>query len=311
MSFIRSYLHACTIASVTILLFPVFLDSTAESADRSVQNLPIQQVRITQIKAPRSHKRKPAVRLTPPEGILLKDLTTGQTLFEQNAHQPMPPASLTKIMSAIVILEEGNLEDSVTVSRHAAAAHPIKLYLKPGQVVPLRGLLEAMLVRSTNDACMAAVEHVGGDEATFVTKMNAKGEAIGLTHTQFRNACGFDMDAHYSTAEDLATLTEYAMTNETFAAIVKEPAAVIRTVNQRKTFVARTTNRLLGTMEGIMGVKTGYTKGAGRCLIAIVHREGKELLLVLLNARQRWSTAHTMIEYGLRPQSAILATVSR
>ena len=311
MSFCRRRLIACTISSVALLLFPAPWDSAAESSDRSVQNRPVHQGRITQVKALRSFKRKPAGQPALPEGILLKDLTTGQTLFEQHANQPMPPASLTKIMSAIVLLEEGDLEASVTVSRHAAAAPRIKLHLKTGQVVPLRGLLEAMLVHSANDACLAAVEHVGGDEATFVAKMNIKAEAIGLTHTQFQNACGFDMDAHYSTAEDLATLTEYAMANETFAAIVKEPAAVIRTVNQRKTFVARTTNRLLGTMEGIIGVKTGYTRGAGRCLVTIVRREGKELLLVLLNARQRWSTAHALIEYGLRPQSDFLSTPLR
>jgi len=300
-SVFRNHFVACTIVSVAFLIYPVLGDSTAESSERTVQNRSVYQSRISQIKAPRSYKGKMGGRFAPAEVILLKDLTTGETLLEQLADQPVSPASLTKIMSAIVILEEGILEDSVTVSRQAAAAHRIKLHLKPGQVVPLRGLLEAMLISSANDACLAAVEHVGGDEVSFVAMMNAKAEAIGLTHTQFRNACGFDMDAHHSTARDLATLTEYAMANETFASIVKESATVIRPVNQRKTYVARTTNRLLRTMEGIVGVKTGYTRGAGRCLITVVRKDGKELLLVLLNARQRWSTAHALIKYGLRP----------
>ena len=212
----------------------------------------------------------------------------------------MAPASLTKIMSAIVVLEEGNLEDQVTVSRRAAAAHRIKLHLKPGQLVSLRGLLQAMLIRSANDACLAAVEHVAGDEESFVARMNAKATTLGLTRTHFQNACGFDMPDHYSTAEDLAALTTYAMGNETFAAIVREPAAVIRTADQRKRFIARTTNRLLGTMDGVVGVKTGYTREAGRCLIAVVTREDKELLLVLLNARQRWGRAQELIELGLQ-----------
>jgi D-alanyl-D-alanine carboxypeptidase (penicillin-binding protein 5/6) len=95
-------------------------------------------------------------------------------------------------------------------------------------------------------------------------------------------------------------LTTYAMGNETFAAIVREPAAVIRTADQRKKFIARTTNRLLGTMDGVVGVKTGYTREAGRCLIAVVTREDKELLLVLLNARQRWGRAQELIELGLQ-----------
>ncbi|MEK6549935.1 MAG: D-alanyl-D-alanine carboxypeptidase family protein [Nitrospirota bacterium] len=257
----------------------------------------------------KTYKRKAQRRPLPPEGILLKDLRTGQVLFEQNADLSMAPASLTKIMSAIVILEEGDLDDQVTVSRQAAAAHRIKLYLKPGQVIPLRGLLEAMLIRSANDACLAAVEHVGGDEKSFVAKMNAKATAIGLPRTHFQNACGFDMPDHFSTAEDLAVLTEYAMGHETFAAIVKEPAAVIRTTDQRKKYIARTTNRLLGTMDGVIGVKTGYTSGAGRCLITVVTRDGRELLLVLLNARQRWWRAHELLEYGLRaPAPATVAT---
>src|SRR3989449_7945624 len=190
--------------------------------------------------------------------------------------------------------------DQVTVSRRAAAAHKIKLRLKPGQLVPLRGLLQAMLIRSANDACLAAVEHVAGDEEAFVARMNAKAATLGLTRTHFQNACGFDMPDHYSTAKDLAALTTYAMGNETFAAIVREPAAVIRTADQRKKFVARTTNRLPGTMEGVVGVKTGYTREAGRCLIAVVTREDKELLLVLLNARQRWGRAQELIELGLQ-----------
>jgi len=157
-----------------------------------------------------------------------------------------------------------------------------------------------MLIRSANDACLAAVEHVAGDEEAFVARMNAKVATLGLTRTHFQNACGFDMPDHYSTAEDLAALTTYAMGNETFAAIVREPAAVIRTADQRKKFIARTTNRLLGTMEGVVGVKTGYTREAGRCLIAVVTREDKELLLVLLNARQRWWRAQELIELGLQ-----------
>jgi D-alanyl-D-alanine carboxypeptidase (penicillin-binding protein 5/6) len=220
----------------------------------------------------------------------------------------MPPASLTKIMSAIVILSEGNLDDAVMISRRAAAAKPTKLYLKPGQIFPLQGLLEAMLIRSANDACLAAAEHIAGTEEAFVVKMNAKAKELGLTQTQFRNACGFNMDGHYSTAEELARLTEYAMGYETFSTIVKEPRAVLRSVNQSKVLVANTTNRLLGLMDGVIGVKTGYTKAAGRCLITVVRRGDKELLLVLLNSRRRWSTAQTLLEGGLRDTAPILSS---
>ena len=299
----------CLIVGTALLLFPASGSATGSPADHATRAHHMSKMSKAKPAQVKTYKRKAQRRPLPPEGILLKDLRTGQVLFEQNADLSMAPASLTKIMSAIVILEEGDLDDQVTVSRQAAAAHRIKLYLKPGQVLPLRGLLEAMLIRSANDACLAAVEHVGGDEESFVEKMNAKAAAIGLPRTHFQNACGFDMPDHFSTAEDLAVLTEYAMGHETFAAIVKEPAAVIRTTDQRKKYIARTTNRLLGTMDGVIGVKTGYTSGAGRCLITVVTRDGRELLLVLLNARQRWWRAHELLEYGLRaPAPATVAT---
>ena len=245
-------------------------------------------------KLKKTYKRK--FRLLQPEAILLKDLTTGEILFQQHARKMMPPASLTKIMSAIVVLEEGNLDDPVTISRRAASAARIKLFLKAGQVYPLRGLLEAMLIRSANDACLAAAEHVAGTEDAFVAKMNAKARELDLTQTHFRNACGFDMDQHYSTAEELAYLTEYAMKYEAFATIVKEPVAMLRQVDQSKRLLAHNTNRLLGMIDGVVGVKTGYTRAAGRCLITIVRRNDKELLLVLLNSRRRWNTALALIE---------------
>ena len=295
----RGHLVAGSVASVVVYLLSVShaVGSASDPPSRTFRASPGSPA---QVKARKAYSRPAPRRFTSPEGILLQDLKSNRILFENHADQPMAPASLTKIMSAIVILEDGNLEDQVAVSQRAAKAHKIKLHLKPGQMVPLRGLLQAMLIRSANDACLAAVEHVAGDEESFVARMNAKAAALGLTRTHFQNACGFDMPDHYSTAADLAALTTYAMANESFAAIVREPAAVIRTADQRKKFVARTTNRLLGTMEGVVGVKTGYTREAGRCLIAVVTREDKELLLVLLNARRRWWRAQELIELGLQ-----------
>jgi D-alanyl-D-alanine carboxypeptidase (penicillin-binding protein 5/6) len=295
----RDHLAAGSVASVVLFLLSVG-HAASLASDPPLPTFRASEGSPAQVKAPKAYSRRALRHFASPEGILLQDLKSGRVLFEHHADQPMAPASLTKIMSAIVILEEANLEDQVTVSRQAAAAHKIKLRLKPGQVFPLRGLLQAMLIRSANDACLAAVEHVAGDEESFVAKMNAKAATLRLTRTRFQNACGFDMPDHYSTAEDLAALTTYAMGNETFAAMVREPAAVIRTADQRKKFIARTTNRLLGTMEGVVGVKTGYTREAGRCLIVVVTREDKELLLVLLNARQRWWRAQELIELGLQ-----------
>ncbi len=239
-------------------------------------------------------------RRVPAHSVLLKELNTGRILYEHEAGKRLSPASLTKIMSALVILEKGRLDDLATVSRNAARAHKTHLRLKIGQVFRLEDLLKAMLIVSANDACLAAVEHVGGDEDQFVLLMNAKAVALGLADTHFSNACGFDGPDHYSTAEDLATLSEIALQNTVFRQLVREEREIIAPVSDRRTYVLRNTNRLLGRIPGVEGVKTGFTSKAGRCLIAKVSQDGKDLLLVILNSNRRWNTAMSLISYGLQ-----------
>lgn len=233
-------------------------------------------------------------------GILLKDLTTGRTLYEYGSDRRLSPASLTKIMSALVILESGRQEDLVTVSRTAAAAPKTHLRLRPGHVYHLGDLLKAMLITSANDACLAAAEHVGGSEERFVAMMNAKAAALGLADTHFSNACGFDAPEHYATAVDLAKLSEVALQDPVFRSLVREEIQLISPVNANRTYLLRNTNRLLGKFPGVEGVKTGFTSRAGRCLIAKVSQNGKEILLVLLHANRRWNTAANLITYGLQ-----------
>lgn len=236
----------------------------------------------------------------PAESILLKDISSGQILYAFEADRRLSPASLTKIMSALVMLEYGKLDDYVTVSREAAAARKMHLRLRAGHIFRLEDLVRAMLITSANDACLAAAIHVGGSEDKFVELMNVKARALGLTHTHFSNACGFDSPTHYTTAQDLAILTELALQHPLFRSYVKEERGVLTAVNANRSYLLRTTNRLLGRMPGVEGVKTGFTSKAGRCLIAKVSLDGKELLLVLLHASSRWNTATHLIKYGLQ-----------
>jgi len=244
--------------------------------------------------------RFPPWRVAPAHGILLKELKSGHVLYEHDAGKRMSPASLTKIMSALVILERGQLDDFVTISPNAARAHKTHLRVKAGQVFRLEDLLKAMLIVSANDACLAAVEHVGGDETQFVALMNAKAVALGLSDTHFSNACGFDNSDHYSTAEDLATLSVTALDQPIFRQLVREERAIITPVNGHRAYVLHNTNRLLGRVPGVEGIKTGFTSKAGRCLIAKVSQNGSDLLLVILNSKRRWNTATHLIAYGLR-----------
>ncbi len=231
--------------------------------------------------------------------VLLMDLTAGRVLYQYQPARRVFPASLTKIMSALVILERANLQDSVTISRRAASAPSFRLRLVAGQVFEMGDLLKAMLINSANDACLAAAEHVAGSEEGFVVLMNEKAAGLGLLDTHFSNACGFDTPNHYSTAFDLATMSEVAMQHPTFRAFVREEIEVIKPSNAHRYYLLRNTNRLLGRMPGVEGVKTGFTSRAGRCVIVKVSQDGKELLLVLLHASRRWHTATDLIQYGI------------
>lgn len=245
-------------------------------------------------------------RRVPAHSILLKELNTGRVLYEHEPGKRLSPASLTKIMSALVILEHGRLDDLVTVSPAAARAHKTHLRLKAGQVFRLDDLLKAMLIVSANDACLAAIEHVGGDESQFVGLMNDKAAALGLQNTHFSNGCGFDGPDHYSTAEDLAVLSVIALQQPIFRNLVKEERAMIMPVNGTRAYILHTTNRLLGRIPGVEGIKTGFTSKAGRCLIAKVSQNGSDLLLVILNSSRRWNTATSLITYGLRASGTSL-----
>ena len=272
----------------------------AEAAAPSIATAKSTATQPAQIRTAIAPHQFPPWRVVPAHGILLKELNSGRVLYEHDAGKRMSPASLTKIMSALVILERGQLDNLVTISPNAARAHKTHLRMKAGQVFRLDDLLKAMLIMSANDACLAAVEHVGGDEAQFVTLMNDKAEALGLTDTHFSNGCGFDDPDHYSTAEDLAALSVIALDQPIFRQLVREERAIITPITGSRVYVLHNTNRLLGRIPGVEGIKTGFTSKAGRCLIAKVSQNGNDLLLVILNSKRRWNTATNLITYGLQ-----------
>ncbi|NJD68477.1 MAG: D-alanyl-D-alanine carboxypeptidase [candidate division NC10 bacterium] len=234
---------------------------------------------------------------------LLMDADTGAVLFARYPTERRSPASTTKIMTALLILEEGRLDDQVVISERAAAVSGTGLGLRRGERIMLRDLLWAILLKSANDAALAAAEHVGGSEARFVTQMNAKAAALGMQGTWFANPHGLDDPDHYSTAYDLAILTRQALRNPTFARMVQTREVRIAILTGRrgnvvKRRVIRTHNQLLGQFVGADGVKTGYTSSAGRCLVAAATRGERQLIAVLLNDVRRWSEAVALLEYG-------------
>jgi D-alanyl-D-alanine carboxypeptidase (penicillin-binding protein 5/6) len=229
------------------------------------------------------------------KGLLLVDLDQRRVLYESNSTARLAPASLTKVMTAVIAIDEGDPDAEVRISRHAASATGHRLRLRAGQTFRLGDLIQAMLVTSANDACRAVAEAIGGTEAAFVNKMNRYADALALTETHFANACGFDAPQHHSTAHDLARLATAAQERPAFAEAVKLRSGKLVTVDGRRVYPLRTTNRLMATFDGMVGVKTGFTRGAGRCLIARVVREDGDVLLVMLNAPRRWGDATTLL----------------
>lgn len=239
----------------------------------------------------------------------------GREIWEQNAEERLPQASLTKIMTAVLILEKYQPDAVVKISKTAAAAHPTKIGLRAGDRMRIGDLLAATLVHSANDACRALAEWYSGSEDEFVEKMNARAVQMGLRDTHFANACGFDAPNHYSTAKDVAVLAEIAMQNRTFRQLVNREKMTIRTVDGRRKFSFNTTNRLLGKYDGAMGVKTGFTFKAGPCLVAMSRRDDVKVMIVMLNARNRWPNARQMFDLAFvqsrsksRPESVASAS---
>jgi D-alanyl-D-alanine carboxypeptidase (penicillin-binding protein 5/6) len=236
----------------------------------------------------------PSVRV---RAALLIERVSGQILYAKAEDERLPPASLTKVMTALVALESDSLEAMVTIDRESVVRRRPKIGVRPGDRFALRDLVSAMLITSANDACLAVARHVGGSEAEFVAMMNEKAATLGLVDTHFSNACGFDGPEHYSSAIDLAVLTEEALKNDVFARIVRTIRTQISTSDHRRHFRLSNTNRLLVNPD-VTGLKTGFTSEAGHCLIATASRNGKSLLLVGLHFRHRWGGAMALLRYG-------------
>ncbi|MDH4174896.1 MAG: serine hydrolase [Betaproteobacteria bacterium] len=221
-------------------------------------------------------------------------LEDGAPLWGRAADERRAPASLAKLMSALVVLEDGQFDVLVVVSAKAAAARGARLGLRAGERWPAHALFAAMLVGSANDACAALAERNGG-AAAFVARMNEKAPLLGMRNTRFAGPCGFDADRQHSTARDLARLATVAMRRAQIAALVGRPEIEVASADRARVIRVKNTNALIGNFPGVVGVKTGQTRRAGHNLIALAERDGRRVLLVMLGARDRWWGAHQIL----------------
>ncbi|GIO97573.1 D-alanyl-D-alanine carboxypeptidase DacB [Paenibacillus lautus] len=232
------------------------------------------------------------------QAAALIDVTSGRVLYSKNGDERLRIASLTKIMTAIVAIEHGKLDDRVKISKNAFAKEGSSIFLKLGEEMTLENLLYGLMLRSGNDAATAIAEHVGGTEEGFVLLMNEKAAGLGLTNSHFMNPHGLDHDEHYSSANDVAKLTAYALKNPVFSEIVKTPTKKAPNPNEAWDYKWDNKNKMLRFYEGADGVKTGYTKKAFRCLVSSATRNGQQIAAVTLNDGNDWNDHSKMLDYG-------------
>lgn len=210
------------------------------------------------------------------------DRKTNSVLFGKNENSKKKMASTTKIMTATIIIEKCNLTDTIEISKKAAGTGGSRLGLKTGDKITVLDLLYGLMLRSGNDAAVALAEYAGGDINGFAELMNAKALELGLTNTHFETPHGLDSNEHYTTAYELALLSNYALNNPTFAKIVGTKNYTI-TINGSPKDLSNT-NELLGNMEGVYGIKTGFTNGANRCLVTACKKNNMDIICVVLGA---------------------------
>lgn len=229
---------------------------------------------------------------TSASAAVLMDADTGQVLYDHNGSRRMLIASTTKIMTALVVLEHAAPDDVITVTPDHMAEGS-SMYLRAGETVRVEELLYGLLLCSGNDAALALTECAGG-LTPFVALMNEKAAALGMAHTSFANPNGLDADGHYSTARDMAVLAAAAVENPTFRRICSSRSV---TIGQR---TMENHNRLLRQVEGCVGLKTGYTRAAGRTLVSCTERDGCRLVAVTLQDGNDWADHAALYDYGFR-----------
>ena len=231
------------------------------------------------------------------QSALLIDAQSGRILLEYNPHIKLPMASTTKIMTALIALDKGNLKDTVIVSKDAVGIEGSSIYLYEDESISLEDLLYGLMLRSGNDSAVAIANHIGGNLENFSFMMNNKAKEIGANNTHFVNPHGLSEEGHYTTAYDLGLITKNAMEINKFKEISK---AKVWKANRDKNNIFYNKNQTLWEYEGGDGVKIGYTIAAGRCLVSSATRNGTQLIAVVLNDKNWFKDCYALMDYGFK-----------
>ena len=236
--------------------------------------------------------------LTSAKAACVIDVDSGEILYCENENAPLAMASTTKILTAIIVIENMDLSQTIKVDDSAAGVEGSSIYLKKGEEIKVIDLLYGLMLRSGNDSAVALAIACAGSVPAFANLMNDKAKQIGATNSSFTNPHGLDDKNHYTTAKDLALISAYAMKNDIFREIVSTKMHVVEKTNLSEQRYFQNKNKMLSSFEGACGVKTGYTKKTGRCLVSAAKRDGKTLVCVVLSAPNMWQDSKNLLEFG-------------
>lgn len=238
--------------------------------------------------------------ISPPDltagAIMVVDIPSGIILFQKNPKVRLSPASITKLMTALVALEQFKMEDILTVK--TAVSEGRTMGLIPGERLTFENLLYGTLVHSANDAGFVLAENYPGGSKSFVVRMNQRAKELSLNDTNFTNPIGFEEYSHFTTAADLARLAVFALGNPIIAKIVGTPAITVADVSFSRFYRLENVNQLLGKVPGVLGVKTGWTENAGECLVTAVTKNGKNVLIVILGSEDRFGESENLVNWA-------------
>ena len=237
------------------------------------------------------------------QSAVLIEAETGRVLYEKNAQNKMPMASTTKIMTALLAIENGDLGDTVEVSSNASGTEGSSIWLEVGEHMTLEDMLYGLMLASGNDAAVAVAEHIASDVQRFAGLMNQKAKEIGAVNTNFVNPNGLHDELHYTTAYDLGIISAYAMQNPVFREIVDTEYKEISWEGHKWNRVVKNKNKILWLYEGCNGIKTGYTKNAGRCLCSSAKRGDLQVVAVVLNAGDMFGDSMQLLDYAFENYS--------
>ena len=229
----------------------------------------------------------------------LYDIDAGELLASRAADEERPMASVTKIMTALVVMDHADLTDRVRITESAAATGEAEIGLVPGELWTVEDLLAAVLVRSGNDAAVALAEYVGGSVEGFAEMMNDKAAELGLEHSHFVNPHGLDADGHYTSANDLVAMTLAALEDPVLSTMARTRLVKFRPDPAGVSRIARSTNKLLGRYPGVVGFKTGFTNLAGKVLVSVAEVNGRRLVAVVMQSEDHFADSRELLDWGL------------